>query len=61
VHRARFGFSATVLTLLFTVYVVAAVVTLLFLGSVSDYVGRLPARYPSDRRFRKGGPGNQSS
>jgi MFS family permease len=40
VCQARFGFSATVLTLLFTVYVVAVLVTLLFLGSVSDYVGR---------------------
>jgi MFS family permease len=40
VYQARFGFSATVLTLLFTVYVVAVLVTLLFLGSASDYVGR---------------------
>ena len=40
VYQARFGFSATVLTLLFTVYVVVLLVTLLLFGSASDYVGR---------------------
>jgi MFS family permease len=42
VYQARFGFSATTLTLLFTVYIVVLLVTLLFLGSVSDYLGRRP-------------------
>ena len=40
VYQAQFRFSATTLTLLFTVYIVVLLVTLLFLGSVSDYVGR---------------------
>jgi MFS family permease len=42
VYQAQFGFSATTLTLLFAVYIVVLLVTLLFLGSVSDYVGRRP-------------------
>lgn len=42
VYQAQFGFSATTLTLLFTVYIVVLLVTLLFLGSLSDYVGRRP-------------------
>lgn len=42
VYQARFGFSATTLTLLFAVYIIALLVTLLFLGSVSDYLGRRP-------------------
>jgi len=42
VYQARFGFSATTLTLLFAVYIVVLLVTLLFLGSVSDYLGRRP-------------------
>jgi MFS family permease len=42
IYQAQFRFSATTLTLLFTVYVVVLLVTLLFLGSVSDYVGRRP-------------------
>jgi MFS family permease len=40
VYQGEFGFSPTTLTLLFTVYIVVLLVTLLFLGSVSDYVGR---------------------
>jgi len=40
VYQAQFGFSATTLTLLFTVYIVVSLATLLFLGSASDYVGR---------------------
>jgi predicted MFS family arabinose efflux permease len=40
VYQAQFRFSATTLTLLFTVYIVVLLVTLLFLGSLSDYVGR---------------------
>src|SRR4051812_31342825 len=42
VYQARFGFSATTITLLFAVYIVVLLVTLLFLGSVSDYLGRRP-------------------
>ena len=42
VYQARFGFSATTLTLLFAVYIVVLLVTLLFLGPLSDYVGRRP-------------------
>lgn len=41
-YQAEFGFSATTLTLVFTVYIVAVLVTLLFLGTVSDSVGRRP-------------------
>ena len=40
IYQAEFGFSATTLTLLFSVYIVALLFTLLVLGSVSDYVGR---------------------
>ena len=42
VYQIRFGFSATTLTLLFTVYIVVLLVTLLFFGSLSDHVGRRP-------------------
>jgi predicted MFS family arabinose efflux permease len=42
VYEAELGFSATTLTLLFTVYIVVLLVTLLFLGSASDYLGRRP-------------------
>lgn len=42
VYQTQFQFSATTLTLLFTVYVAVLLVTLLFLGSLSDYVGRRP-------------------
>jgi predicted MFS family arabinose efflux permease len=41
-YQAQFRFSATTLTLLFTMYIVVLLVTLLLLGSVSDYVGRRP-------------------
>ena len=40
VYQAEFGFSATTLTLLFAVFIVVLLLTLLFFGSVSDYVGR---------------------
>ena len=43
VYQLQFRFSATTLTLLFTVYVVVLLVTLVFLGSASDYLGRRPA------------------
>ena len=42
VYQARFGFSAATLTAVFAVYVLVLLVTLLFFGSVSDYLGRLP-------------------
>lgn len=42
VYQAQFRFSATTLTLLFVVYIAVLLLTLLFLGSVSDYVGRRP-------------------
>jgi hypothetical protein len=42
VYQLQFRFSATTLTLLFTVYVVVLLVTLVFLGSASDYLGRRP-------------------
>ena len=40
VYQGELGFSATTLTLLFTVYIVVLLATLLVLGSTSDYVGR---------------------
>lgn len=42
VYQSQFGFSATTLTLLFTTYIVVLLITLLFLGSLSDYLGRRP-------------------
>jgi MFS family permease len=42
IYQARLGFSATTLTLLFAVYIAVLLLTLLFLGSASDYVGRRP-------------------
>src|SRR3954447_16847100 len=42
VYQVQFGFSTTTLTLLFTVYIVVLLVTLLFFGSLSDHVGRRP-------------------
>jgi len=42
IYQAQFGFSATTLTLLFAVYIAVLLFTLLFFGSVSDYVGRRP-------------------
>ena len=40
IYEAEFGFSAITLTLLFAVYIGFLLLTLLVLGSVSDYVGR---------------------
>lgn len=40
VYQAQFGFSTTTLTLLFAVYTAVVLLTLLFFGSLSDYVGR---------------------
>jgi MFS family permease len=42
VYQLQFRFSATTLTLLFTIYVVVLLVTLVFLGSASHYHGRRP-------------------
>lgn len=42
VYQREFGFSATTLTAVFAVYVLVLLVTLLFFGSVSDHLGRLP-------------------
>jgi MFS family permease len=42
VYRVQYGFSATTLTLLFAVYIAVLLLTLLFFGSVSDFVGRRP-------------------
>ena len=42
VYQVRFGFSAATLTAIFAVYVLVLLVTLLFFGSVSDHLGRLP-------------------
>src|SRR3954464_8783683 len=42
IYQVQFGFSTTTLTLLFAVYIAVLLLTLLFLGSVSDYVGRRP-------------------
>lgn len=40
VYQSQLRFSATTLTALFAAYIVVLVVTLLWLGSLSDYVGR---------------------
>src|SRR5690242_6492688 len=40
VYQVQLRFSATTLTLLFTVSIAVLLVTLLFLGSLSDYLGR---------------------
>jgi predicted MFS family arabinose efflux permease len=40
VYEDKFSFAPTTLTLLFTVYIVVLLVTLLLFGSVSDYTGR---------------------
>src|ERR1700760_5184750 len=42
VYQAEFRFSAATLTAVFAVYVLVLLVTLLFFGSVSDHLGRLP-------------------
>jgi predicted MFS family arabinose efflux permease len=42
VYQDRFHFSAATLTAVFAVYVLVLLATLLFLGSLSDYLGRRP-------------------
>jgi predicted MFS family arabinose efflux permease len=41
-YQAEFTFSAITLTVLFAVYIVVLLITLLFFGSLSDHVGRRP-------------------
>ena len=41
-YQQRFHFSAATLTAVFAVYVLVLLVTLLFFGSLSDHLGRLP-------------------
>src|SRR5689334_8231805 len=42
VYQVQFRFSSATLTAVFAVYVLVLLITLLFFGSVSDYLGRLP-------------------
>lgn len=42
VYQQEWGFSSTTLTLVFAVYVLALIVSLLVLGALSDHVGRRP-------------------
>jgi predicted MFS family arabinose efflux permease len=42
VYQADWGFSATTLTAIFGVYALVLLVTLLVVGSISDYIGRRP-------------------
>lgn len=42
-YEQRWGFSALVITVIFAVYAVGVIAALLFLGSVSDRIGRKPA------------------
>src|SRR5690242_9986673 len=42
VYQVELGFSPTTLTAIFAVYAFVLLATLLFFGSLSDYVGRRP-------------------
>src|ERR1700694_1243061 len=42
VYQTRWGFSAIMTTVIFGVYALAVLATLLTLGKASDYVGRRP-------------------
>src|SRR3954454_15843684 len=42
VYRAEFGFSGTTLTLIFAVYTMALIPSLLVFGQLSDRIGRRP-------------------
>ncbi|MFD7233377.1 MFS transporter [Streptomyces sp. NPDC059881] len=42
VYQQRWGFSATVLTTIFAVYVLALLIALLIVGGLSDHIGRRP-------------------
>lgn len=41
-YQEQFGFSAAVLTMVFAIYVVGMLITMLTAGSLSDYIGRKP-------------------
>ncbi|WP_153503008.1 MFS transporter [Cumulibacter manganitolerans] len=41
-YQEKFGFSAAVLTMVFAIYVVGMLVTMLTAGSLSDHIGRRP-------------------
>ena len=43
VYEQRWGFSALVITVIFAVYAIGVIAALVFLGSLSDRVGRRPA------------------
>ena len=42
-YEQRWGFSALVITVIFAVYAIGVIAALVFLGSLSDHVGRRPA------------------
>src|SRR5947208_2283939 len=42
VYQKEWGFTATTLTVIFAVYVVALIASLLVVGALSDHVGRRP-------------------
>ena len=42
-YALRWGFSALVITVIFAVYAIGVIAALVFLGSLSDQVGRRPA------------------
>lgn len=42
-YELRWGFSALIITVIFAVYAVGVMAALVFLGSLSDHVGRRPA------------------
>jgi MFS family permease len=42
VYQQEWGFSGTTLTVVFAVYVLALILSLLVLGALSDHVGRRP-------------------
>jgi MFS family permease len=52
-YQARWGFSAVTITVIFGVYAVAVLASLLVFGSLSDHVGRRPLLLgPSSSRPR---------
>jgi hypothetical protein len=58
IYQAQFGFPATTLTLFFAVYIAVLLLTLLFLGSVSDYAG-LAGRWRSRHSSCRDSPSKQ--
>ena len=51
-YQARWGFSAVTITVIFGVYAVAVLASLLVFGSLSDHVGRRPMLLGRPRRSR---------